>query len=56
MAAYLPYLLPLLYLVLNEIVARNPNLKSSSLLGLVISTALGALKGAVGSNPPAPLP
>lgn len=46
-----PYLLPILLIVLNEIIAHNPNLQSSSLLGLVVSTVVSAVKAAIGLNP-----
>lgn len=51
----LPWLLPLVLVVLNEIIAHNPNLQSNSLLGLIVSTVLSALKAAIGKNPP-PVP
>ena len=53
---YLPYLLPMAVLLLNEIVAHNPSISSNSLLQLIISTVMGALKGAIASNPEKPLP
>lgn len=56
LSALLPYLLPIVLIVLNEIIAHNPNLQSNSLLGLVVSTVVSAIKAAIGSNPPKPLP
>lgn len=53
---YLPYLLPLLYLVINEVIAHNPNIQSNSLLGLAVNVIVNALKAAIGANPPKPLP
>lgn len=47
----LPYLLPMVLVGLNEIIAHNPNLESSSLLGLIISTIVAAVKAAIGMNP-----
>lgn len=46
-----PYLLPMLLIALNEIIAHNPNLQSSSLLGLIVSTVVSAVKAAIGMNP-----
>ncbi len=56
LAPYLPYLLPLLYLVINEVIARNPNIQSNSIVSLVINIVVSALKAAIGTNPPKPLP
>ncbi len=52
---YLPYLLPLLYLVLNEVIAHNPSIQSNSLLQLAVSTVMNALKGAINKTPPPPV-
>lgn len=52
----LPYLLPIVLIVANEIIAHNPGIQSNSLLGLVVSTVVNALKAAIGANPPKPLP
>lgn len=55
-STYLPYVLPLLYLVINEVIAHNPNIQSSSLLQLVVVTIQNVLKAAIGANSPKPLP
>lgn len=51
---YLPYLLPLILVIINEVIAHNPNWQSNSLISLVINTVLSLLKGAIGKNPPKP--
>lgn len=48
----LPYLLPIVLIVINEVIAHNPNLQSNSLLGLIVSTVVNAVKAAIGANPP----
>lgn len=52
---YLPYLLPLLLVVVNEIVAHNENIKSNSLLSLLYNAVVSGLKAAIGKNPAPPL-
>ena len=48
---YLPYLLPLVLVALNEIIAHNPQFQSNSLIALIINTVVAALKAAIGANP-----
>lgn len=52
----LPYLLPMVLLALNEIIAHNDKIDAKSLLGLVLSTCVNVVKAAIGANPPKPLP
>lgn len=56
LAPYLPYVLPLVYIVLNEVIAHNPNITSNSLLQAIVSGVMNALKAAVNANPQKPLP
>ncbi len=48
---YLPYVLGLVGLALNEIIAHNPNIAATSLLGLLLSTVSNIVKAAIGANP-----
>lgn len=52
LAPYLPYLLPMLVIAINEVVAHNENIKSNSLLSLIYNAVIAGLKAAIGKNPP----
>lgn len=48
---YLPYLLPMILLGLNEIIAHSPSIQSNSLVSLIISAVINGLKSMIGNNP-----
>lgn len=54
LAPYLPYLLPLILVIINEVIAHNPNIASNSLVSLILNSIFGMLKGLIGQNPPKP--
>lgn len=53
---YLPYLLPIILLGLNEIVMHNKNIISNSLVSMIWSSIVSGLKAMINAHPPEPLP
>jgi hypothetical protein len=51
---YFPYVLMMLYMAAQNFIAHNPNIQSNTVEALIVNTIIGALKAAVGSNPPPP--